>query len=132
MQDEEVRVRTGTRTDLPVLRGLYRRPSLSNEGDREALLANPKTLQFSGGALAEGRTRVAVGADGKILGFITSLALGSSVLEVEDLFDEPDRMCRGIGRRLSVRGFLTSVDVGLPRRRRLVIAAATLRWFWTD
>ena len=69
LQDELVRVRTGTPADLPVLRGLFRRSSLSNEGDRERLLATPHTLKFSGEGLAEGRTRVAVGIDGTIVGF---------------------------------------------------------------
>ena len=79
---------------------MYRRSSLSNDGDREALLANPQALEFTGGGLAEGTTRVAVGADGTILGFITTVTVSSSVLEVEDLFVEPDLMRRGIGRRL--------------------------------
>jgi hypothetical protein len=73
LQSEPVQVRTGTYADLPALRGLYRRSSLSNKGDREVLLANSQTLEFPGSGLAEGRTRVAVGADGTILGFITSV-----------------------------------------------------------
>jgi ribosomal protein S18 acetylase RimI-like enzyme len=97
---EPVLIRTGTRTDLPVLRRLFRRSSLSNQGDRESLLAHPEALEFSGRAVAEGRTRVAVGADGTIVGFITSAAVGDSTLEVEDLFVDPDRMRRGVARQL--------------------------------
>jgi len=97
---EPVLVRTGTGTDLPVLRRLFRRSSLSNQGDRETFLAHPESLEFSGRAVAEGRTRVAVGVDGTIVGFITSAAVGDSEVEVEDLFVDPDRMRQGVGRQL--------------------------------
>jgi len=97
---EPVRVRVGTPADLPVLRRLFRRSSLSNDGDREALLANPQFLELPGAALAEGRTRVAVRADGTIVGFITSVSRGGWGLELEDLFVDPGWMRRGIGRQL--------------------------------
>jgi len=115
LQDELVRVRTGTPADLPVLRGLFRRSSLSNEGDREALLANPHTLEFSGEGLAEGRTRVAVGVDGTIVGFTTSVALGRSVQEVEDMFVDPVRQRRGIGRQLMQDLVTTARRAGVAR-----------------
>ncbi len=97
---EPVDVRIGTPADLPVLRCLFRRSSLANEGDRAALLASPEWLELSGSGLAEGRTRVAVRADGTIIGFITSVSRGGWGLEVEDLFVDPDWMRRGVGRQL--------------------------------
>jgi GNAT superfamily N-acetyltransferase len=43
---------------------------------------------------------VAVAADGTILGFVTRLPLGAGVLEVEDLFVDPDRTRERVARRL--------------------------------
>ena len=84
--------------DLEVLRGVFRRASLSNAGDREVLLAHPDVLVWSGEAIAGGRVRVAV-ADGTVVGFATTVPIDAG-LELEDLFVEPDRMRRGVGRRL--------------------------------
>ncbi len=93
-------IRTGERQDFVALRRLFRRSSLSVEPFREALLAHPETLELSDKAVAEGRTRVAVSADGAILGFITFLPLGGAVLELEDLFVDPDSMRQGVARSL--------------------------------
>jgi hypothetical protein len=53
-------IREAVPADLPGLRDVYRRSSLSNQGDRESLLANPDVLEFPGPAAGDGRTRVAV------------------------------------------------------------------------
>jgi N-acetylglutamate synthase-like GNAT family acetyltransferase len=95
-----VRIRTAVARDLPALRQLYRRSSLSNEGDREALLANPHVLELPAHSITQGRTRVAVAADGTILGFATGLSGEGSMLEIEDLFVDPNWMRQGIGTRL--------------------------------
>lgn len=95
-----VRIRAGSVTDLPALRALFRRSSLHNEGDRELLLAHPEALELSDAGITEGRTRVAVRADNTIVGFITTLALGESVLEIEDLFVEPNWMRKGVASHL--------------------------------
>jgi GNAT superfamily N-acetyltransferase len=79
---------------------VFRRASLSNEGDRAALLANPDALVWAADGIAEGRTRVAVTADGTIVGFATVLPHENSTLELEDLFVDPDWMRRGIATRL--------------------------------
>jgi N-acetylglutamate synthase-like GNAT family acetyltransferase len=94
----EIRVAVGS--DLPALRRLYRRSSLSNEGDRELMLAHPELIGPTDAAVAEGRTRVAVAADGTIMGFATGRRLEGDVLDLEDLFVDPDWMRRGVGRRL--------------------------------
>ncbi|MGA8336187.1 MAG: GNAT family N-acetyltransferase [Solirubrobacteraceae bacterium] len=95
-----VQVRTALPADLPALRRLFRRSSLSNEGDRELMIAHPELVEPSEEAVAEGRTRVAVSVDGAILGFATGRRLEPGVLELEDLFVDPDWMRRGIGRTL--------------------------------
>jgi GNAT superfamily N-acetyltransferase len=95
-------IRSAVPGDLPALRGIFRRSSLSNEGDREALLANPEALELPDDGVTDARTRVAVAADGTVLGFVTGLAvdLDGSVLELEDLFVDPDWMRKGVARRL--------------------------------
>jgi GNAT superfamily N-acetyltransferase len=95
-----VRVRAGAMSEFPALRELFRRSSLSNVGDREVLLAHPEALELSAEAIADGRVRVAIGPDDQILGFITTLPLSRDVLEIEDLFVDPDWMRNGIASRL--------------------------------
>ena len=63
-------------------------------------MAHPELVGPTEEAVAEGRTRVAVAADGTILGFATGRLIESDVLELEDLFVDPDWMRRGVGRRL--------------------------------
>jgi hypothetical protein len=84
-----VRIRTAVPEDLRVLGDLYRRSSLSNEGDRDALLANPDVLQLADDNVVQGRTRVAVAAGGTIVGFATGLAREDATVELEDLFVDP-------------------------------------------
>jgi predicted N-acetyltransferase YhbS len=84
--------------DLDAIRQVFRRASLSNAGDRAALLAHPETLVWSGTAIGEGRTRVAV-EDGDVVGFATAVPVDEG-LELEDLFVEPSRMRQGVARRL--------------------------------
>ena len=91
-------IRQAVPADMDVLRSLFRRSSLSNEGDRATLQANPDVLELSDVAIAEGRTRVAT-ADGRIVGFVSTRASGD-VVELDDLFVEPDWMRRGIGNQL--------------------------------
>jgi N-acetylglutamate synthase-like GNAT family acetyltransferase len=95
-----VRIRAACASDLPALRDLFRRSSLSNEGDRDLLLARPEVLELTDGAITDGRTQVAVGADDEILGFITTRPLDACVLEIEDLFVDPDWMRTGVAEDL--------------------------------
>jgi GNAT superfamily N-acetyltransferase len=85
--------------DMDVLRDVYRRSSLSNEGDRPDLLAHPDALEFTGAPADDRRMRIAVAGDGCITGFATSV-LGADAIELEDLFVDPDRMRQGAGRAL--------------------------------
>ncbi|HEY1521011.1 MAG TPA: GNAT family N-acetyltransferase [Solirubrobacteraceae bacterium] len=95
-----IRIRVAVPGDLPAVRRLYRRSSLSNAGDRAALLANPDALVLAGDGVFEGRTRVAVTVDGRIVGFATLLLHEDSTAELEDLFVDPDCMRQGIATRL--------------------------------
>ena len=92
-------VRSAVPADLPVLRDIFVRSSLSIDDSRELLLANPDALELPQGGLREGRMRVATTPEGRIVGFATWLRTGGS-LELEDLFVEPEWMGRGVGREL--------------------------------
>ena len=95
-----VRIRVACASDLPAPRDLFRRSSLSNEGDRDLLLARPEVLELADDGITEGRTRVAVGADDEIRGFIITSVLDAGGLEIEDLFVDPDWMRTGVASRL--------------------------------
>jgi ribosomal protein S18 acetylase RimI-like enzyme len=92
------RLRLAAMEDLPALRDVFRRSSLSNEGDRANLLANPEALEFSDRAVADGRVRVAL-TDDRIVGFATVLVTGP-IGELDDLFVDPDWTRRGIATEL--------------------------------
>ena len=110
-----VQVRTAVAGDMPALRRIYRRASLSNKGDREVLLANPHALELPDNGVAEGRTRVALVADGTIVAFATGLRLDAAVLELEDLFTDPDWMRQGIARRLVADLVASAAHEGIGR-----------------
>jgi GNAT superfamily N-acetyltransferase len=86
--------------DLAVLQRIYRRASLSNPGDREVLLAHPDALVWSGDGLSEGRTVLAVTADGEVVGFATIAPAGDAA-ELADLFVDPDHRRRGAASQLT-------------------------------
>jgi GNAT superfamily N-acetyltransferase len=109
----DVLIRFAVPADLGVLSDVFRRSSLSNEGDRVSLLAHPDALAFSDRAVHEQRARVAI-ADGRIVGFATTLIAGQ-VSVLEDLFVDPDWARRGIGRELVVDAVGTARRQGAPR-----------------
>lgn len=91
-------VRPATRDDVDALKSLYRRSSLSNEGDRANLLAHPDALEWPASSVDEGRTFVAVEREehGRVIGFATMFE-SSKFVELEDLFVDPEHMRRGVG-----------------------------------
>ncbi len=91
-------IRAAVPGDMTALGDVFRRSSLSNDGDRANLLAHPDVLELSDLAVRQGRTRAAVDDDG-VVGFATWLSAGD-VFEIEDLFVDPERMRQGIGRAL--------------------------------
>jgi GNAT superfamily N-acetyltransferase len=106
-------IRDAVPGDMGALGGVFRRASLSNEGDRGNLLAHPDFLELSDLAVTQGRTRAAV-ADGAIVGFATWLGTGD-VLEVEDLFVDPEWMRKGIARALMLDLFAIARGRGVRR-----------------
>ncbi len=93
-------VRLAVAADLPALRRIFRQASLSNDSDRDALLAHPEALELRDDGVTEGRTRAAVAADGSVVGFVTVLPGDGCALELEDLFVDPDWMRQGVARSL--------------------------------
>lgn len=94
-----VTVRPAVPADLDALRAVFRRASLSNAGDRAVLEAHPDALLWSGEAIAAGRTLVAVGPDGTIAGFASTVP-DDDAEELDDLFVDPLWMRQGVARRL--------------------------------
>ena len=91
-------IRAAVPGDIGALRDVFRRSSLSNEGDRAKLLAHPEFLELSDVPVIEGRVRAAV-SDDTIVGF-AAWATTPGAVELEDLFVDPDQMLRGVGRAL--------------------------------
>lgn len=107
-------IRDAVPADVESLRTLFRRSSLSNAGDRGTLLAHPDALELSDVAVGEGRTRVATDVDGQIVGFVT-VAPGPGLVELEDLFVDPEWMRRGIGRHLVLDAVARARRAGIMR-----------------
>jgi GNAT superfamily N-acetyltransferase len=105
--------RTATAGDLEVLRELYRRSSLSNEGDRANLLARPEVLHWPGDGVAAGLTRVAPDGHDRILGFATVVRVEGG-LELEDLFVDPEAMRQGVATRLVLDALTRAASEGVP------------------
>lgn len=84
--------------DLAVIRDVFRRASLTNPGDRATLLAHPEHLILGPEGLTQGRTQVA-DENGSVVGFAT-WADAEGVIELEDLFVDPDWTRRGIATAL--------------------------------
>jgi GNAT superfamily N-acetyltransferase len=87
-------IRSSTPVDLPAVVDVFRRASLTNEGDREWIDTHPDEFGMDESNVIEGRSRVAV-VDGRIVGFAT--LVGN---ELEDLFTDPDWMRRGVASAL--------------------------------
>ena len=97
--NDPVEIRVAGAADLEAIAAVYRRASLSNEGDRAALLAHPDALEFDPAPVAEGLTRVAV-TGGRVVGFATARPTAPDTLELDDLFVDPDRRREGIATAL--------------------------------
>ena len=82
-----------------ILEGLQRRASLSNPGDREAILANPDAIELPIDQILNNRVIVAE-VDGVVVGFSVVLPRSDGQSELDGLFVEPQVWRSGIGRRL--------------------------------
>ncbi len=87
-------IRDADERDLPAMQEVFRRASLSNEGDRALLSAHPEFLELTAREVAAGRTRVTLEGE-RIVGFATTVARDDR-LELDALFVHPDWMRRGI------------------------------------
>src|SRR3954464_8618399 len=96
-------VRDAVPGDETALARIFRRASLSNAGDRDALFAHPEALTLPDDVLAGGRALVAASADGTVVGFARTRPTDRGVLELDDLFVDPDAMGRGVARQLILR-----------------------------
>lgn len=106
-------IRDATIDDLPTLRSVFRRASLTNVDDRPLFEEHPELLDLPEEAVREGRTRAAV-VDGVVVGFASAL-VGPSSVELEDLFVDPDHMRQGIARALVDDLRSTAAAAGRPR-----------------
>jgi ribosomal protein S18 acetylase RimI-like enzyme len=95
-----VSIRDARADEALALESLQRRASDVWEEYRVQLAANPGAIAPPHQAIAEGRVRVAVDGSGRRLGFSVVLAVADGKCELDDLFVEPDRMRRGVGRML--------------------------------
>ncbi len=91
-------IRDANLDDRGALEDVYRRASMSNDGDRPLFVEHPELLELSDRAIHEGRMRVAI-VDGAIAGFASTVVRPGWV-ELEDLFVDPDRMRQGVARAL--------------------------------
>jgi ribosomal protein S18 acetylase RimI-like enzyme len=105
-------IRSSVPDDLQRLRSIYRRASLSNAGDRQALLDNPQFLELPPNAVVEGRTRVAESSSGEVVGFAT-LEASATKAELVDLFVDPASTRMGVARALidDAKSILRSVGI---------------------
>ena len=114
-----ITVRTANAADLPALRRVYRDSSLSNSGDRAALLAQPEFLVFAGDGIEDGRTRVACAAGGRLVGFASTIPATAGEtdreLELEDLFVDPPWMRRGVATLLVLDAVARAQRTGFRR-----------------
>jgi ribosomal protein S18 acetylase RimI-like enzyme len=92
-------IRDAAPADHDAIGGIFERASLSNEGDREDLLAHPEVLTFDASYTRSSRVRVAV-VGAQIVGFATTRRLDDTAVELDDLFVDPDWMRRGVARAL--------------------------------
>jgi GNAT superfamily N-acetyltransferase len=106
-------VRVADMDDFTKISDIYPRSSLSNEGDRAVLLANPEALVFESTPIWAGRTRVALD-DGRIVGFATTRST-ADITELDDLFVEPDWFRRGVGRTLVLDAVASARATGSGR-----------------
>ncbi len=94
-----VRIRCAISREQEELEALQWRASLSNAGDRNALLANPDALELPIEQIEKGWVFVAEW-NGVIVGFSAVLPRTDGETELDALFVEPTIQRRGIGRLL--------------------------------
>ena len=97
-----VLIRTALMSEHQALEALQRRASLSNPGDREALLMNPDAIELPREQIAAGHVFVAE-CDGTVVGLSAVICREDRDTDLDALFVEPELWRRGIGRLLVER-----------------------------
>ena len=95
----DISIRTARPDEQRMLESLQRRASLSNPGDRDALLANPDAIAVPFEQITEGCVFVAE-RDGSVAGFAAVVPRPDGGAELDALFVEPDTWRQGFGRAL--------------------------------
>jgi len=90
-------IRIAAIAEQKVLEALQRRASLTNDGDRESLLANPDAINIPQEQLAAGRVFVSE-LSGVTVGFSAIEPRADGETELDALFVEPNIRRQGIGR----------------------------------
>src|SRR6478736_8972110 len=97
--DGDVSIRLARSDEHTTLESVQRRASLSNPGDRDALLANPEAIAMPIEQLATGCVFVAE-RDGVVVGFAAVVPRPDGGAELDALFVEPHLWKQGIGQQL--------------------------------
>src|SRR5439155_21865934 len=92
-------IRRAVISEQKELEDLQRRASLTNVGDRDALLAHPDAIELPPEQIAAGAVFVWE-QNGAIAGFAALLPRADGGAELDALFVDPAMRCRGIGRSL--------------------------------
>ena len=116
----DIAVRRARADDREALQRVFRRASLSNVGDREALVAHPEALRLSADLVSQGRTRVATLADDSVIGFASTMPNGAGSIELDDLFVDPDWQRRGAARQLVAQ---IVIEAAAERVKRIDVTA---------
>jgi GNAT superfamily N-acetyltransferase len=96
---KDIVCRPAAASEQKALEALQWRASLANEGDRDALLANPDAIELPCDQLVAGQVFVAERAN-VTLGFAAILPREDGATELDGLFVEPEMWKRGVGRLL--------------------------------
>ena len=92
-----INIRTAALAEQKALEALQLRASLTNEGDREALLANPDAIKIPLEQIAAGRVFVSE-LNGVTVGFSAIEPRVDGETELDALFVEPNIRRQGVGR----------------------------------
>ena len=96
---QDLLIRQAAISEQRELEELQWRASLTNAGDRDALLAHPDAIELPLRQIAEGRVFVAEW-NGKIVGFAALEPRADGDSELDALFVDPNMRRRGIARSL--------------------------------
>jgi N-acetylglutamate synthase-like GNAT family acetyltransferase len=92
-------IRRAVISEQKELEALQLRASLTNAGDRDALLAHPDSIELPIGQIAAGAVFVSE-RNGAIVGFAALLPRPDGDVELDALFVDPDVRRCGVGRSL--------------------------------